>query len=83
VRYDLYIYIYIYIFIYICVVKRLRVNGTVSRPICLKKENESFIQFHWAVDHTIITTLRDSSVGNIEGTLKLTDIHLLRTIRIQ
>jgi hypothetical protein len=53
------------------------INGTVSS---LKNENENFIQSHWAVDHAIITTLFVSSVGNIEGTLNLTDIHLLRKI---
>jgi len=46
----------------------------------LKKENERCSQTVKAVDHVIITTLRASIVANIEGTLKRTDIYLLRQI---
>jgi hypothetical protein len=56
------------------------INGTVSRPIYLNKETERCSQSTIAVGHLIITHLYVSSVGNIEGKLKQTDIHLLRQI---
>jgi hypothetical protein len=56
------------------------INGTVSKPIRLINENERRIKFYRAVNHGIITPVFVSSVGNIEGTLSLTDIHLLRQI---
>ena len=59
------------------------ISGTFSRPICLNKENERRSQFSRAVHNVIVTPLRVSSVGNIEGRLRQTDIHLLRHIYIQ
>jgi hypothetical protein len=56
------------------------INGTVSRPKSLKKENERYILFHRTVDHVNITPVFVSSVGIIEGTLRHTDIHSLRRI---
>ena len=56
------------------------ISGTFSRPICLNKENERRSQFSRAVHNVIVTPLRVSSVGNIEGTLRQTDIHSLRQI---
>jgi hypothetical protein len=56
------------------------ISGTVSRPICLNKENKSCSQSDRVVDHINITSVYVSSVGSIEGTLKQTDIHLLRQI---
>ena len=56
------------------------INGTVSRPIRLKKENERCIQSHSVVGHVNITALCVRSVGNIDGTLRQTDIHSLRQI---
>ena len=56
------------------------INGRVSRPIRLKKENERCIQSHSDVDHVNITALCVRSVGNIDGTLRQTDIHSLRQI---
>jgi hypothetical protein len=56
------------------------INVTVSRQIGLDKENERCIRTHWTVYHVNITPLCVSSVGNIEGTLKQTDIHTLRQI---
>jgi hypothetical protein len=56
------------------------INGTVNRPIRLMNENERSIQSYRDVDHGIKTTVYVSSVGIIEGTLSLTDIHLLRQI---
>ena len=41
------------------------INGTVSRPICLNKENERCIQSNRAVDNVIIRPVYVSSVGNI------------------
>ena len=62
--------------------KRLNnwISGTVSRPIYLNKENERNIQSNVAVGLVNITPLCVSTVGNIEGTLMQTDIHLLRQI---
>jgi hypothetical protein len=62
--------------------KRLNnwINGTVSRPVVLNREIESCSQSHRTVDHVNITHVSVSSVGNVEGTLKQTDIHLLRQI---
>ena len=67
---------------YIHLNKRLTnwINGTVSRPTSSKKENERRSQSSKAVDHVIITPVCVSSVGNIGGTLKQTDIRLLRQI---
>jgi hypothetical protein len=56
------------------------INEAVSRPIYLKKENDRLSQTDRAVDHVITTPVYVSSVENIEGTLKQTDIHLLRQI---
>jgi hypothetical protein len=56
------------------------IKGTVSRPIILKKQNVRNIRHDRAVDHLNITPLYVSSVGNIEGKLKHTDIQLLRQI---
>ena len=56
------------------------INGTVSRPTSVKKKSERCFGSARTVDHMIITPLRVSSVGNIEGTLRQTDIHWLRQI---
>jgi hypothetical protein len=56
------------------------INGTVIRPKDLNKENERWIRSHRTVDQVNIIPLYVSSVGNIEGTLKQTDIHTLRQI---
>jgi hypothetical protein len=56
------------------------INETVSRRISFMNENERGIQLYRAADHGIITRSYVSSVGTIEGTLSLTDIHLLRQI---
>ena len=56
------------------------INGAVSRPICLEKGNERCSQSDRAFVQVNITTLYVSSVSNVEGTLKQTDIHLLRQI---
>jgi hypothetical protein len=56
------------------------INGTVSRPIVLKKESERCIQTHSGVNHVNIAPLCVGSVGNIGGTLRQTDIHSLRQI---
>jgi len=56
------------------------INWAVSRPTCLNKENVRCSQYDRAADHVIITPVCVSSVGNIEGTLRQTDIHLLRQI---
>ena len=60
--------------------KRLKnwINGAVSKPVNLKKQNDRPSQTDRAVDHVIITPVCVSSVGNIEGTLKQTDIRSLR-----
>ena len=62
--------------------KRLtkRINSAISRQICLKKRNESCSQTERAFDQVHIASLYVSSVRNIEGTLRQTDIHLLRQI---
>jgi hypothetical protein len=56
------------------------INGKVSRPICLDRQNERRSQSDRADDSVIVTSFCVSSVGNIEGTLRLTDIHSLRQI---
>ena len=56
------------------------INGVVSRPICLRKRNERCSQSNRAFDQVHITSLHVSSGRNIEGTLRQTDIHLLRQI---
>jgi hypothetical protein len=55
------------------------INGTVSRPIYLNKQNEKSSQSDRAVD-SVITTSCVSSVADIGGTLKQADIHTLRQI---
>jgi hypothetical protein len=56
------------------------INGTVESPKGLNTENERCSQTHMTVDHVNMTHFFVSSVGNIERTLKHTDIHLLRQI---
>jgi hypothetical protein len=56
------------------------ISGAVSRPICSKKENERCSQSHRAFDQVNITSLYVSSFSKLEGTLRQTDIHLLRQI---
>ena len=56
------------------------INGAISGPIYLNQENDRCSQYDRVVDHVIITPVCVSSVGNIEGTLKQNDIHLLRQI---
>jgi hypothetical protein len=62
--------------------KRLNkwINETISRPICSSIKEKWCMQSDRTVDHVIITTVCVSSYGNIEGTLKQNDIHLLRQI---
>ena len=55
-------------------------NGKVNRPICLNKQNERRSPSDRAFHNVIVTPLRVSSVEDIEGTLRQTDIHLLRQI---
>jgi len=55
-------------------------NGKFNRPTCLNKENERCSQSDRAVHNVNVTSLCLSSVGNVEGTLRQTDIHLLRQI---
>jgi len=57
-----------------------RINGKVNRPIRLKKQNERCSQSNSAINQVHITSLHVSSGGNIEGTLRQTDIHLLQQI---
>jgi len=56
------------------------ISAAVSRRICLNKEYTRCSQLDRAVDQVNITRLFVSGVRNIEGTLKQTDIHLLRQI---
>jgi hypothetical protein len=56
------------------------INGAVSRTIYLNKEDDRRSQSDKVIDYDIITNVCVSSVGNFEGTLSLTDIHLLRQI---
>ena len=56
------------------------ISGTVSRPNSLNKGNEDCSLSNMAVDRGILTTLFVSSFGNTQGTLRQTDIHLLRQI---
>jgi hypothetical protein len=62
--------------------KRLNnwISGTFRRPIFFNKDNESCVHSNMTVDHGNITTLCVSRFGNFEGTLKQTDICLLRQI---
>ena len=55
-------------------------SGAVIRPIYLNKENVMCNQSDRAVDQVNITRLFGSNVRNIEGTLRLTDIHWLQQI---
>ena len=57
-----------------------RLNNWISGAVSLNKANVRCRQFDRTVDQVNITRLFVSSVGNIEGTLKKTDIHLLRQI---
>jgi len=57
-----------------------RLNNWVSGAVSLNKANVRCRQFDKSVDQVNITRLFVSSVGNMEGTLKKTDIHLLRQI---
>jgi hypothetical protein len=56
------------------------VTVTMSRKINLMEENESFFRSRRTVGKPNIIIVGVSSVGSIEGTLKETDIHLLRQI---
>jgi len=56
------------------------INGTVSRPIYLNNGNDRHRQFDRTDDHVNIIPVFVSSVGNTEGILRQTDIHLLRQI---
>ena len=56
------------------------ISVAVSRRICLNEEYIRCRQFDRAVEQVNATRLFASSVGNIDGTLKQTDIHLLRQI---
>jgi hypothetical protein len=56
------------------------INGAVSRPMYLNNGNDRHRQFDRTDDHVNIVPVFVSSVGNIEGTLRQTDIHLLRQI---
>ena len=62
--------------------KRLNywINCAVIRPICLNKQKERCNQTDRAFDQVHITSLYVSSVRNLVGTLKQTDIHCLRQI---
>jgi hypothetical protein len=55
-------------------------NGEDIRSICLNKDNERRSQSPRAVDNVIVTSFCVSSIEDIEGTLRQTDIHLLRQI---
>jgi hypothetical protein len=55
-------------------------NGKVSRQMCLNRQNERRRQFDRAVDNVFGTSLCVSSVEDIEGNIRQTDIHLLRQI---
>jgi hypothetical protein len=56
------------------------INERVIRPIYLNKEDERRSQSDRADHDVILTPVCVSSVGNIEGILRQTDIHLLRQI---
>ena len=56
------------------------INATVTRPIYFNKENYRRRQYDRTVDHDNVTPVCVTSAGNIEGTLRQTDIHLLRQI---
>jgi hypothetical protein len=56
---------------------------TMSRQISLMEENERCIRSHKTFHHVNITPVSVSSVGNIEGTLKQSDIIWLRQIYIE
>jgi hypothetical protein len=55
-------------------------NGKVNRPICLNKQNERRSPSDRAVHNVIVTPVCVSSFEDIEGTIRHTDIHLLRQI---
>jgi hypothetical protein len=55
-------------------------NGVFRMSIYFNKEDDRRSQSDRAADHGIITPLYVSSYGNFEGTLKQTDILLLRQI---
>jgi len=57
-----------------------RLNNWISGAVSLNKANVRCRQFDRTVDQVNITRVFVSSVGNIEGTLKKTDIHWLRQI---
>jgi len=63
---------------YIHIKKRL--NNWVSAAVILNKQNERCSQSNRAFSQVHITPLHVSSGRNIEGTLRQTDIHLLRQI---
>jgi len=56
------------------------INGTESRPIYLNNGNDRHRQLDRTDDHVNIIPVFVSSVGNTEGILRQTDIHLLRQI---
>ena len=56
------------------------INFALSRPIYLNTENVRFSQSDRRVDQVNKTSLFVSRYGNMEGTLKQTDIHVLRQI---
>jgi hypothetical protein len=53
---------------------------TMSRQISWMEENETCIRFHRTVGHVNANVVSVSNVGNIERTLKQTNIYLLRQI---
>jgi len=57
-----------------------RLNNWINGAVSLNKANVRCRQLERAVDQVNITRLFVSSVRNIEGTLRQTDIHLLRQI---
>jgi hypothetical protein len=56
------------------------VNRKDSKAICLNKQNERRSLSNRAVGNAIVTSLCVSSIEDIEGTSRQTDIHLLRQI---
>jgi hypothetical protein len=62
--------------------KRLNnwITVTMCRKMSLLEDNERCIRFHRTVDHVNRNIVSVPNVGKIEGTLKQTDIHLLRQI---
>ena len=57
-------------------------NNWISAAVTLNKQNERCSQSNSAIDQVHITSLYVSSGRNIEGTLRQTDIHLLRQIYV-